>query len=1450
MNLSGAVPSVQVGDVLIDKTGRGTASKVVSVVTGGGSTTVRTQQATLLDIFEQADIKTNRKLGPSNFSNVQTMLPGVTYKGATAPVANSRTDLSASSYNLPGLGFSFDKTKVIGNGGSLNVNGSVSVQPSVDLDVEIRKFPFPKLTKCDYVSNFATNTSLTITANQDVSFVNKKVLYAVLTGTPITFAVGPIPVVITPVMGLYFQVNSNAKAGLTFSAQDSMTISGGFNWDSDHGLTPVSSFEHNASESLDAYAKMNLEVTAIHPELTFYIYSLKGPYIYLDAPKLSANVDLSPTELDWRINGSVVGGAAFDTEILGVNIALDTSVETASALLASGSYALNRPVPTPAPTPIPIPVPVASLQITPSSASVYTGSYQQFNAQLLDTNGSTVPLSANRLNWISSNINIATIDATGAARGIAPGSVTITATDSVSGKSATASLIVGYGPNVVTNTNDEGFGSLRDAIDYANVIPGTTIEFRIPKNDPGYQNGVFTVPDDYSTSISQDTTFDGTTQTSFTGDTNPNGPEVSVGDIVVDHGTINFKGGVFNYIGDVDVNSVAIFNVSSDATVNWVSGELKGMLNIPSGSTLTLPKPPYSFDGSFCQITGTLNNAGKVVQNGNSDLRHSTSQGDNSGAGHVNNSGTWTLNNSGVEGSVEGSYSTTDAVFANTGTLISIGDCGLDQALVNTGTLTVQSGSLYLAGSTLAAGTLINGAGKVMIGDNGNGVPVNLKGTATVNGTLEINDLLSDANGKLVGSGTVNWAGTIDGTLTSQVANFNWLSGELKGTLNIPSGSTLTLPKSAGSNFYADYYCHITGTLNNAGKVVQNANTLLLYTTYQNYTLGNGNVGNSGTWTLNSSAVSSSYQSTTALFANTGTLISTGECSLDQAFVNTGTLTVQNGSLGLYGSTQTAGSTSLVGGSLEGNLNLKGGVLAGSGNTGTIINSGGTIQPGAGNIGTINVNGDYTQSGTGALELQLGGTASDKFDRLTVSGTATLGGNVNVAYANGFVPVAGDKFAVVTHQTRSGQFTKINAAALPAGRSLSAVYNANDVTLQTIGINPPTLNPTLTPVSPKTNDTLTVAPNGDAASYVYVWKKNGNVIPGESAATLNLTKAGNGDKNDVITCEVTATSASGGVATASAQVTVVNSAPIAISSQGTVDVATEKGFVLNAFDADGDALTFKRVGGPRNGVTADIRVDPADGKTKLFYKSRPFYGGVDIIRFVAFDSDNKQSNESTLGIRVLYTPPPPANRAPIAGDTNIDTYVSKSEVKGLLGSDPDGDAITFRIVGNAKYGRSEIRRDTDGAFKLFYTSLNRFYGNDSVTYIVTDSRGKESNLATVRINFINRSPVAQGNRIGVASGALVSQYLFGTDEDGDALTFRLVNNPRYGKGEVKLDSEGKWRFFYQSLPGYVGSDQITFIAIDPMGRESSVAAIDINVVRVSSSPSAIQSSVTPSGGNS
>jgi len=88
------------------------------------------------------------------------------------------------------------------------------------------------------------------------------------------------------------------------------------------------------------------------------------------------------------------------------------------------------------------------------------------------------------------------------------------------------------GSLIVTNTNDTGQGSLRDAITQANSNPGPdSITFNIPVGDGGYNagTGVWTItPNSFLPGITDEgLVIDGTTQAEFTGQqTNPSGPEI------------------------------------------------------------------------------------------------------------------------------------------------------------------------------------------------------------------------------------------------------------------------------------------------------------------------------------------------------------------------------------------------------------------------------------------------------------------------------------------------------------------------------------------------------------------------------------------------------------------------------------------------------------------------------------------------------------------------------------------------------------------------------------------------------------------------------------------------------------------------------------------------------------------------------------------------------------
>jgi uncharacterized protein YjdB len=80
-----------------------------------------------------------------------------------------------------------------------------------------------------------------------------------------------------------------------------------------------------------------------------------------------------------------------------------------------------------------------SLQLTPASASVATGTTQQYTVDVVYSDGSIQPVTAG-LSWLSSSAAVAGIDANGLATAIAPGQTTITV--GYDSMTATASLTV------------------------------------------------------------------------------------------------------------------------------------------------------------------------------------------------------------------------------------------------------------------------------------------------------------------------------------------------------------------------------------------------------------------------------------------------------------------------------------------------------------------------------------------------------------------------------------------------------------------------------------------------------------------------------------------------------------------------------------------------------------------------------------------------------------------------------------------------------------------------------------------------------------------------------------------------------------------------------------------------------------------------------------------------
>jgi hypothetical protein len=69
---------------------------------------------------------------------------------------------------------------------------------------------------------------------------------------------------------------------------------------------------------------------------------------------------------------------------------------------------------------------------------------------------------------------------------------------------------------------------------------------------------------------------------------------------------------------------------------------------------------------------------------------------------------------------------------------------------------------------------------------------------------------------------------------------------------------------------------------------------------------------------------------------------------------------------------------------------------------------------------------------------------------LNVTGTATLGGTLNIGLLNNFVPPIGAEFEILTAKQVTGTFATVNGTKINGSEHFTVTYNSDNVTLTVV----------------------------------------------------------------------------------------------------------------------------------------------------------------------------------------------------------------------------------------------------------------------------------------------------------------------------------------------------------------------------------------------------------------
>ncbi len=183
------------------------------------------------------------------------------------------------------------------------------------------------------------------------------------------------------------------------------------------------------------------------------------------------------------------------------------------------------------------------------------------------------------------------------------------------------------------------------------------------------------------------------------------------------------------------------------------------------------------------------------------------------------------------------------------------------------------------------------------------------------------------------------------------------------------------------------------------------------------------------------------------------------------------------------------------------------------------------------------------------------------------------------------------------------------------------------------------------------------------------------------------------------------------------------------------------------------------------------------------------------------------------------------NDPPVAEPGSATTQEETPVPITLMGSDPDGEQLTYNVVTGPSYGSL-----SGTAPSMTYTPALNYNGPDSFTFSVNDGKtDSDQAMISITVLAVNDAPIANPQSETTKVNKSVSVALTGSDVDGDPLMFTICTEPEHGILTFDSNFNTNGRLIYTPEPYFTGPDVFAF-KLNDGAVDSAPAKVSTNVV--------------------